>query len=106
MVRCLRESAGLSVTDALHVYSLMDSYIYGFAFQQSSVVNGATEIAAGGRPTADDGSSPPLDHPHLAELADEVGRSGYDFDGEFAFGLDVLLDGIERIHRRGAAAPR
>jgi len=102
MVRCLRVSAGLSITQALHAYSLMDSYIYGFAFQQSSVVNGATEVAVGARALADGGALLPGHHPHLDELVAEVVRSGYDFDEEFEFGLDTLLDGIARIPRHEA----
>jgi AcrR family transcriptional regulator len=113
MMRCLRDDAGLPVPAALHVYSLMDSYIYGFSFQQSSMTaTGASAMApsttapAGGvlgitgRPlTADE------DHPHLAELVAEIGRTGYDFDAEFAFGLELLLDGIDRIRGEGGPAP-
>jgi AcrR family transcriptional regulator len=110
-MRCLRGDAGLALTVALHVYSLMDSYIYGFSFQQSSMtatgasVPVATEPVDGvlgitGRTLAMDD-----EHPYLAELVAEIGRTGYDFDAEFAFGLDVLLDGIDRIRGEGGPGP-
>jgi hypothetical protein len=37
------------------------------------------------------------DYPHLAEFTTEhLMRPGYDYGKEFPFGLDVLLDGLER----------
>jgi hypothetical protein len=40
----------------------------------------------------------PVDeYPHLAELTFEhVLKPGYDYGAEFAFGLDLVLDGLER----------
>jgi hypothetical protein len=40
---------------------------------------------------------PTGEYPHLVELAVEhVMRPGYSFADEFGFGLDLLLDGLER----------
>ena len=37
------------------------------------------------------------EHPHLLELTtDFVLQPGYDFGNEFAFGLDLILDGLAR----------
>jgi AcrR family transcriptional regulator len=114
MVRCLRGPAGLSLPAALHVYSLMDSYIYGFSFQQSSLTATSAPATAptnGAAPGAVRGvTGRPLtigdDHPHLGELVAEIGRTGYDFDEEFAFGLDLLLDGIDRLRAaQGGSTP-
>jgi hypothetical protein len=37
---------------------------------------------------------------HLAEIAREhVLRPGYDYGNEYAFGLDLILDGLDRARR-------
>lgn len=99
MMRCLRDSAGLSVKSAVHVYSLADSYVYGFAFQQvaMTVARAATDAPA---EFVTVGFAPADEYPHLNELLVEIERTGYDFDLEFEFGLDVLLDGIARLRGR------
>ena len=98
VLRCLRE-AGFTVAMAAHAYSALDSYIYGFALQQQSLPfdtgEQAAEVAEAimGRFTAD--------YPRLAEIATEhVMKPGYSYGAEFEFGLDLLLDGLERV--RGA----
>ena len=46
----------------------------------------------------------PEEYPHLTELTVEhVLQPGYDYGGEFGFGLDLILDGLERARD---AAPR
>ena len=46
----------------------------------------------------------PGEHPHLAELTVEhVLQPGYDYGNEFDFGLDLILDGLERT--RDTAQP-
>ena len=40
---------------------------------------------------------PAEEYPHLAELTVEhVLQPGYDYGNEFAFGLDLILDGLDR----------
>jgi len=34
----------------------------------------------------------------------ELGRAGYDYDEEFVTGLDLLLDGVERLRPDWATA--
>jgi len=36
-------------------------------------------------------------YPYLIEAATELATAGYDYDTEFEFGLDVILDGLERL---------
>ena len=49
------------------------------------------------------GDFSPGQYPHLTELAVEhVLRPGYAFANEYQFGLDLILDGLERA--RNAAA--
>lgn len=40
---------------------------------------------------------PADEYPHLAELTlGHVLRAGYDYGNEYGFGLDLILDGLER----------
>jgi hypothetical protein len=45
----------------------------------------------------DQGSSLP-DHPHLARVVGGyVAEHGYDYEEQFSFGLDLILDALERL---------
>ena len=37
------------------------------------------------------------DYPYLVETATELEKAGYDYETEFLFGLDLILDGLERF---------
>lgn len=39
------------------------------------------------------------EYPYLAEVAVELGKRGYDYTEEFEFGLDFILEGLERFKR-------
>jgi AcrR family transcriptional regulator len=87
---------GFSVEMAAHAFSVLDSHLYGFALQEATLPfeNGdqtaelAQEILA---------VAPADEYPHLTELTIEhVLQPGYDYGEEFAFGLDLILDGLER----------
>ena len=89
-------NAGFPVELAAHAYSLLDSYIYGFALQEASLpfhtpeetAEVAQEIMA---------AFPADDYPHLAEIATEHAlQPGYDYGDEFLYGLDLILDGLAR----------
>jgi AcrR family transcriptional regulator len=99
VIGCLRR-AGFSVALTAHAYSALDSYIYGFALQERNLpfdTPGETADLAQAILTRAAGEH----YPHLAELATEhVLRPGYDYGDEFAFGLDLILDGIERAGGR------
>lgn len=94
---CLR-NGGLSVPMTAHAYALIDSYVYGFALQESSLP------ATGGAEMADlvaMMSAYLAPYPNLMELTVEhILQPGYDFKAEFAFGLDVILDGLTGAARR------
>ena len=95
VLRCLRE-AGFSVGMAGHAFSLLDSYIYGFALQEASLPFDTAEQTAEVA-QAIVGQLAPDEYPHLVEMAVEhVLQPGYDYGDEFAFGLDLILDGLER----------
>jgi AcrR family transcriptional regulator len=100
VIGCLRE-AGFSVAMAAHAYAVLDSYIYGFALQQASLPFATAEESVA---VTEDilRQFPAEDYPYLAEMAvQHVLQPGYDFADEFAFGLDLILDGLAR--RREAA---
>ena len=88
--------AGFSVKLAAHAYSAMDSYIYGFALQEPSLpFDGGAESAAVTRAIMERFATG--EYPHLTEIAVEhVLRPGYDYGDEFTYGLDLILDGLER----------
>jgi AcrR family transcriptional regulator len=94
---CLRE-AGFSPALTAHAYAAMDSYIYGFALQERNLPfdKGVdTSVLA----QAFLASFPSADYPHLAAFTIEhVLQPGYDFGGEYEFGLDLILDGVERAY--------
>ena len=91
----LRE-AGFSVAMTAHAYALIDSYVYGFALSEASLpINGPETVAEVAGPMME--MIPAADFPYLAEFsAEHVMRPDYDFGREFEFGLDLVLDGIER----------
>jgi AcrR family transcriptional regulator len=88
--------AGLSVPSATFAYSLLDSYVYGFALQEASLPFGTPDELA----TASDAivQLMPADvYPHLREAAAELPASGFGFADQFDAGLDLLLEALERL---------
>lgn len=92
---CLR-SAGFSWELAGHAFALLDAYVYGFAMQEVTLpfetadetVDLAESMVAGMQEN---------EYPHLAGFARErVMQPGYDFGDEFAYGLELVLDGLGR----------
>jgi AcrR family transcriptional regulator len=92
---CLRQ-AGFPIALVAHAYSALDSYIYGFAMQERALPFETPEQTAE-LAQAILARFPVDEYPHLAELTFEhVLKPGYDYAKEFEFGLDLLLDGIQR----------
>jgi AcrR family transcriptional regulator len=96
-------TAGFSIELAAHAFSVLDSYIYGFALQEANLpFKDSEELAA----VADTilGNLPADEYPHLTELTVEhVLQPGYDYGNEYLFGLDLILDGLDRA--RDTAIP-
>src|ERR1700746_255010 len=98
---CLRR-AGFSIELTAHAYSLLDSYIYGFALQEAGLPFGTGEEAAQ-VPHQISAQFASGQYPHLTELATEhVLRPGYDYGDEFAIGLDLILDGLAAAGPQGS----
>ena len=88
---------GFSIAMAAHAYSVLDGYIYGFALTKMNLpFDSSAEVAD----VAHDMLQPfPLDeYPNLVEiLTEHVMKPGYDYGDEFEYGLDLILDGLERV---------
>ncbi len=88
--------AGFSVDDAARAFSLLDSYVYGFGIQQFNV------SASGDASTEEMAEAilayiPPEKYPHLHRMASHAMQVGYDAEADFDFGLEIVLDGLERV---------
>lgn len=95
VLACLRRG-GLSWQMTAHAYAVLDAFVYGFAFQEATLpsqmdgefVEVAQDIAAAFNPES---------FPHLVGFTvNHVFQPGYEFGDSFAFGLDLILDGLER----------
>jgi AcrR family transcriptional regulator len=102
---CLRE-AGFPFRAAVHAYNVLDAYLYGFALQEATIPfetsEGSAEMA---RTTVGERGD---EYPYLAEVVREFAERGYDYTEEFEFGLDLILDALERFRRsiRSGRNPR
>ncbi|HEX7172744.1 MAG TPA: TetR/AcrR family transcriptional regulator [Candidatus Limnocylindria bacterium] len=89
-------AGGFSMAMAAHAYSAIDAYVYGFALTKMNLpFESGEEVAEVAetmlRPFAI-GS-----YPHLvAFITEHAMRPGYDYEEEFEYGLDLVLDGLER----------
>lgn len=87
---------GFSVELAAHAFSALDSYIYGFVLQEAELpFEGAEEAAEMAAQLLE--RIPADRYPHLRELTTEyVLQPGYDYADEFTYGLELVLDGLQR----------
>jgi AcrR family transcriptional regulator len=105
VIGCLR-NAGFTIELAAHAFSAIDSYLYGFAMQELNLPFSTPEETAAMAVTFLD-HFPAEEYPHLAELTvKHVLRPGYDYGNEFGFGLDLILDGLERARTPPKKTPR
>ena len=92
--------AGLSPAVAGNTFLVLDSYVYGYERQRSILArddggdstDAAREVADAIQPGA---------FPALAQVAAAYAEQPFDEDAGFAFGLDLLLNGIERLLSAG-----
>lgn len=88
-------AAGFDMEMAAHAYSLLDSYVYGFALTKMSLpFDTEQEVAEVAQSML---QAFPLDeYPNLgAMITEHVSKPGYDYGDEFEYGLKVILDGLE-----------
>ena len=94
-------AGGFDIAMAAHAYSLLDSYIYGFALTKLNLpFDTADDVAEVAQSMLE--PFPPDEYPHMVEiLTDHVMQPGYDYGEEFEYGLDLILDGVERVRSAG-----
>lgn len=101
---CLRR-AGFGVVDTTHAHWLLDSYVYGFALQESRVpFDDADQLSD----MAEEVYLPQLpveEYPYLHEAASALVASDYDPKAEFDIGLDLVLASLEAL-RTGSPETR
>lgn len=91
-------SAGFSLENAAHAFWLLDCYVYGQVIQETSLpFSTSLEMAESGQSVLE--QITPHDHPHLAEIGEHALTTEYSFDGEFVFGLDLILDGLDDLRK-------
>jgi AcrR family transcriptional regulator len=93
--------AGFSLAMAAHGFSAIDAYVYGFGLQQLSLpFEDETDIGDVADLILQ--AIPPGEYPHLSEMIiDHALQPGYDYNDEFTWGLDLILDGFDRIRSQG-----
>jgi AcrR family transcriptional regulator len=93
-------AAGFTTEMAAHAYSLVDSYIYGFALTQMNLpFDTSAEVAEVAQNMLQ--PFPVNEYPNLVEfITEHAMKPGYDYGDEFVYGLDVILDGLERARKR------
>ena len=87
---------GFSIEMAHHAWHVLDSHILGFTLQELNSAFDTEEIpkVAAMFPR----QVPTEEYPYITEYITEVFMdSGHDDDFEFKFGLDLILDALERV---------
>jgi AcrR family transcriptional regulator len=94
---CLRR-AGFSIEATIQAMSVQDAYIYGFALQEKGLpFESAEKSVAVAQDQARQIEALAVHFPYLAEVvAGHVAKVGYDFTEAFEYGLDLILEGLER----------
>jgi len=88
-------AAGFDMAMAAHAYSLLDSYIYGFALTKMNLPFDTGDDVAEMAQTMLQ-PFPVDEYPNLvAFITEHAMKPGYDYADEFEYGLDLILDGVE-----------
>jgi AcrR family transcriptional regulator len=95
VIGCLLD-AGFDMDMAAHAYSVLDAYIYGFALTKATLPFDSGEEVAEVAETMLQ-PFPANAYPNLAAfITEHAMQPGYDYGDEFEYGLDLVLDGLER----------
>jgi AcrR family transcriptional regulator len=89
-------AAGFDMTMAAHAYALLDGYIYGFALTHMNLPFGTADEAAAVAVSMVQPFEPGA-FPNLIAMIEHALQPGYDYGNEFGYGLDLILDGLERV---------
>jgi hypothetical protein len=94
-------ATGFSIQMAAHAYSVLDSYIYGFALTKMNLpFDTSADVAEVAQSMLQ--PFPVNEYPNLVEfITEHAMKPGYDYGDEFEYGLDLILDGLDKA-REGA----
>jgi AcrR family transcriptional regulator len=96
VLACLR-SAGFSTNVSMRAFSTLDSFVYGAILQELSLPFNTPDSLEqiGDELLAQLGDL----YPHLAEATMQAMADGWSHAEQFSFGLDLVLDALERCKR-------
>jgi len=97
-IGCLRK-AGFSYAMADHAWNAVDSHVYGFTLQKLNFPFEPDEYAKVAKAYLP--MIPAEQYPYLNGLSREVISGHHDGLHDFEFGLDLILDGLERLRELG-----
>jgi AcrR family transcriptional regulator len=88
---------GFTIATTAHAVSLLDSFIYGYARQQLNMSTGP-DVTNEDNAEAFMEGIPADEYPNLREMVVEYAmKGGYDEPADFEFGLDLILDALQRL---------
>ena len=96
VLRCLREG-GLSPQVIYSAYHALDGYALGYALQRASFPFSRAQLNQMAKAFLEEFS--PTDNPEFAEHIRQHGDPAFTSTDSFEFGLDLILDGLERLSR-------
>lgn len=100
-------STGFPLPVVAHGVAVTDAFVYGFALQESALPLGGDDTSGGDLDEVSEEVVAPLSperYPALVHFTMEhVMRPGYDFGDSFDAGLDIILDGVERLAEKHPA---
>jgi len=98
VLRCLRD-AGFSKDLTYHAYHVLQGYALGFTLQELNFPYEREELKQLAAKFLRE--FPAADYPYLAEHIEQHMEPSDDHQGAFEFGLDLVLDGLERLRDAG-----
>ena len=101
-IGCLRE-AGFSYPMADHAWNALDAYLYGFTLQKLNFPFEPSEYAPAAKQFLP--MIPVEQFPYFNGLSQEIIAGRHDGLHQLELGLDLLLDGLEKMREAGAQAP-
>ena len=88
-------SAGFSIENAAHAFWLLDCYVFGHVIQETSMPIQRPE-ETGNSPEASADGDAIEEYPYLVEIGELARKAIFSFDGEFDFGLDLILEALDQ----------
>ena len=92
-------AAGFPMPTVLRAIMTLDSYTYGFTLQELAWPFDAQTAPAAAGSLAQ--ALPVGEYPNVRAMAEMVTTAPWDAVVDFAFGLDLVLDGLERLRESG-----